>query len=87
VSVVDALVHRGRTSGVQTAIVAGEVVMHGGRSTRLDKAALMAELAASLRAPLTAAERRRREVAPLLLPHVARFYDGWLDESLVSRQR
>jgi hypothetical protein len=32
-----------------------------------------------LRAPLTAAEQRRREVAPLLLPHVARFYDGWLN--------
>jgi hypothetical protein len=39
----------------------------------------MAELAASLSVPLTAAEERRREVAPLLMPHVARFYDGWLD--------
>jgi cytosine/adenosine deaminase-related metal-dependent hydrolase len=79
VSVVDALVQRGRPAGVRTAIVAGEVVLRDGRSTRLDKAALMAELAASLRAPLTAAEQRRREVAPLLLPHVARFYDGWLN--------
>jgi 5-methylthioadenosine/S-adenosylhomocysteine deaminase len=73
VPVVDTLVQRGRTSGVRTAIVAGEGVLQDGRSTRLDKDALMAELAASLRAPLTAAEQRRREVAPLLLPHVARF--------------
>jgi cytosine/adenosine deaminase-related metal-dependent hydrolase len=87
VPVVDALVQRGRAAGVQTAIVAGEVVLQNGRSTRLDKAALMEELAASLRAPLTPAEQRRREVASLLLPHVARFYDGWLDASLASTQQ
>jgi len=79
VPIVDALVHRGRTAGVRTVIVAGEVVLRDGKSTRLDKAAIMEELAASLRAPFTPAEQRRREVAPLLLPHVARYYDGWLD--------
>ena len=42
------------------------------------KQAIMAELSAALKAPLTAAEQRRRAVAPQLLPHVARFYDGWL---------
>jgi 5-methylthioadenosine/S-adenosylhomocysteine deaminase len=79
VPVVDALVHRGRPAGVRTVIVAGEVVLRDGKSTRLDKAAIMEELAASLRAPLTPAEQRRREVAPQLFPHVARFYEGWLD--------
>ena len=83
----DALVHRGRPSGVRTVIVAGEVVLRDGQSTRLDKGAIMEELAASLRAPLTPAEQRRREVAPLLLPHVARFYDGWLDEQRVERSQ
>jgi hypothetical protein len=80
VPVVDALVQRGRPSGVRTVIVAGEVVLRDGQSTRLDKRAIMEELAASLRLPLTPAEQRRREVAPQLLQHVARFYDGWLDE-------
>ena len=80
VPVVDALVHRGRPSGVRTVIVAGEVVLRDGHSTRLDKRAVMEELAASLRIPLTPAEERRREVAPQLLPHVARFYDGWLND-------
>jgi cytosine/adenosine deaminase-related metal-dependent hydrolase len=79
VPIVDALVHRGRPSGVQTVMVAGEVVLRDGKSTRLDKQAVMAELAASLNVPLTAAEERRREVAPRLMPHVAGFYDGWLD--------
>lgn len=87
VPVVDALVHRGRISGVRTVVVAGEVVLRDGKSTRLDKQAIMAELAESLRQPLTPAEQRRREVAPLLMPHVARFYDGWLDEEMVSARR
>ena len=79
VPVVDALVQRGRPAGVSTVIVGGEVVLRDGRCTRLDKRAIMEALAASLRAPLTAAEQRRREVAPLLMLHIARFYDGWLD--------
>jgi len=79
VPVVDALVHRARPAGVQTVIVAGEVVLRDGKSTRLDKRAIMQELASSLGVPLTAAEQRRREVARALFPHVARFYDGWLD--------
>ena len=85
VPIVDALVQRGRPAGVRTVIVAGEVVLRDGKSTRLDKGAIMEELAASLQAPLTPAEQRRREVAPQLLPHVARFYGGWLDESSVIR--
>lgn len=79
VPVVDALLHRAKPSGVRTVIVAGEVILRNGKSTRLDKQAILAELAAALRQPLTAAEQRRREVAPLLMPHVRRFYEGWLD--------
>ena len=80
VPVVDALVQRARPSSVRTVIVGGEVILRDGKSTRLDKQAIMEEFAASLRLPLTPAEQRRREVAPALLPHVARFYDGWLSE-------
>jgi cytosine/adenosine deaminase-related metal-dependent hydrolase len=78
VSVVDAVVQRGRISGVRTVIVAGEVLLREGVSTRLDKAAIMQQLTESLAVPLTSAELRRREVARRLLPAVARFYDGWL---------
>jgi 5-methylthioadenosine/S-adenosylhomocysteine deaminase len=80
VPVVDALVHRARPGSVRTVIVGGEVILRDGKSTRLDKQAVLAEFAASLDVPLTPAEQRRREVAPALLPHVARFYDGWLNE-------
>jgi cytosine/adenosine deaminase-related metal-dependent hydrolase len=80
VPVVDALVQRARPGSVRTVIVGGEMILRDGKSTRLDKQAVLEELAASLRVPLTSAEQRRRDVAPVLLPHVARFYDGWLDD-------
>jgi 5-methylthioadenosine/S-adenosylhomocysteine deaminase len=76
---VDALVYRGRASAVDTVLVAGEVVVKEGRITRLDKAAVLEELAASLRVPLRPDEERRRHLAREVFPHVQRFYDGWLD--------
>src|SRR5262250_2335869 len=55
-SIVDAIVHRAKTNGVAAVMVAGEVVLRDGRFTRVDKAALLEELAASLRGPLTSEE-------------------------------
>jgi hypothetical protein len=62
-------------------MVAGEIVLRDGRFTRVDKDAALAELAAALRAPLTAEEEGRRRLAREVFPVVKRFYDGWLDES------
>jgi cytosine/adenosine deaminase-related metal-dependent hydrolase len=76
----DAVVHRARPTHVDTVLVAGEVVLKEGRPTRVNKAAVLEELAAALRAPLRPDEARRREVARVLFPHVRAFYDGWLDE-------
>jgi cytosine/adenosine deaminase-related metal-dependent hydrolase len=78
---VDAIVHRARAAAVDTVMVAGEVVLRDGRFTRVDRDAVLAELAAALRAPLTAPEERRRRLAREVFPHVRRFYDGWLDEA------
>ncbi len=81
--VLDAVVHRARAASIDTVVVAGEVVLRDGRVTRVDKSAVLDELAASLREPLTAEETHRRRVARAVFPHVRRFYDGWLDpESL-----
>lgn len=74
VPVVDALVHLARTSGVETVLVAGEAVMRDRRFTRVDKAAAIEELAASLRVPLRPDELARRDLSKRLLPHVRRFY-------------
>jgi 5-methylthioadenosine/S-adenosylhomocysteine deaminase len=80
-SVVDAVVHRAKTGGVDTVLVAGEPVLRDGRCTRLIKAEMLEALAEVLRAPLQPVEERRRELSPAVFPHVKRFYDGWLDES------
>ena len=80
-SVVDAIVHRAKSSGVSLVMVAGEVVLRDGRFTRVDKTAVLAELATSLRAPLTPEEERRRRLGRAVFPVVQHFYDGWLDES------
>jgi N-acyl-D-aspartate/D-glutamate deacylase len=79
-SVVDAVVHRAKTNGVSLVMVAGEVVLRDGRFTRVDKAALLEELAGSLRAPLTSEEEDRRRLSRAVFPVVKSFYDGWLDE-------
>ena len=81
-AVVDAVVHRGRASAVDTVLVAGEVVLRDGRPTRVDKAAVLEELAAALRVPLRPDEERRRDLARAVFPHVQRVYDGWLDEGV-----
>src|SRR5919109_141622 len=78
--VVDAVVHRGKTSGVETVLVAGEPVLREGQFTRLNKADVIEALAASLRAPLQLEEERRRRLSREVFPYVKGFYAGWLDE-------
>src|SRR6266542_942395 len=78
-SPVDAVVHRARAGAVDTVLVDGEVVLENGRFTRVDKAAVLEELAASLRVALRPDEERRRRLSREIFPHVRRFYDGWLD--------
>ena len=79
VSVVDAVVHRARTSGVKSVIVGGEEILRDGRFTRVDKAAALEELAVSLARPANEDEIRRRGLSRDVLPYVRRFYDGYLD--------
>jgi cytosine/adenosine deaminase-related metal-dependent hydrolase len=79
VPLVDVLVQRARTSAVKTVMVAGEIVLADGRFTHVDKAAVLAEIAARLGRPLTAEEDERRALARAIFPHVRAFYDGALD--------
>ena len=77
--VVDAVVHRGKTSGVETVLVAGEPVLREGQFTRLNKADVLERLAASMRLPLQPEEERRRRLSREVFPYVKGFYAGWLD--------
>ncbi|WP_376093621.1 amidohydrolase family protein [Roseomonas sp. CCTCC AB2023176] len=77
---VDVLVQRAKTESVKTVLVAGEVVYADGVFTRVDRDAVLAEIAARLARPLTPEEEARRVFARDVFPHVRAFYDGWLDE-------
>lgn len=79
VSVVDAIVHRAKSSGVKTVLVAGEPILRDGRFTRVDKAAALDELAAMMVRPRSDDELRRVALSRDVLPHVRAFYDGYLD--------
>ncbi|MEM9164118.1 MAG: amidohydrolase family protein [Cyanobacteria bacterium P01_F01_bin.4] len=77
ISVLEAIIHRSRPRGITAVMVAGEVILQDGQFTRVDKDALLAELAETLKAPLTPDELRRRELAREVFPYVKKVYDGW----------
>jgi cytosine/adenosine deaminase-related metal-dependent hydrolase len=79
--IVDALVYRARSQGVRTVIVGGECIYRDGRFTRIDKDEALAELKASLAAPPTESDRRRRRFAEALEPHAEAFYRSLPPES------
>ncbi len=59
-------------------MVGGEIIFDSGTSTKIDKQAVLQELAASLQVPLTPDEQRRRGLERRLFPHVKLFYQDWL---------
>jgi 5-methylthioadenosine/S-adenosylhomocysteine deaminase len=81
IPVLEVLVQRAKASAVSMVMIAGEVVYRDGRFTRIDRGATLAEIASKLKEPLTAAEMDRRNFAQEVMPHVRRFYDGYLEES------
>ena len=83
-SVLDAVVHRARTSAIDTVLVGGEVVLREGRITRVDKAAALEELAATLCSPPTEEDNQRRRLSRAIFPYVRQFYTGWLDEKALD---
>jgi cytosine/adenosine deaminase-related metal-dependent hydrolase len=76
VSIVDAVVQRGRSIDVDTVIVDGEVIMRDRRLTRVDKEGLYKELKKSLDRPLRSDELERRELSRQVEPYLRRFYQG-----------
>ncbi len=80
VSIVDAVIHRARTSAINLVMVAGEVILRDGRFTRIDKDEVLKELAASLSVPRTQSEERRRILSKSLFPHIQEFYSNYCDQ-------
>ena len=83
VSIVDAVVHRGRSTDVDTVMVDGEVVMRDRHLTRINKEDLFKDLKESLDRPLSAQEVDRRELRRLIEPYLRRFYEGTMPQDSV----
>ena len=83
VSIVDVVVHRGRSIDVDTVMVDGDIVMRDRKLTRIDKEELFKELKKSLDRPLSPEELDRRELSRLTEPHLRRFYEGTMPQDAV----
>jgi cytosine/adenosine deaminase-related metal-dependent hydrolase len=79
VPVVSAMLHRAKTSCVDTVIVGGKPIYRNRRFTRVDKEAVLKELAAFLSSPRTSVEERRRQIARDVYGHIEAFYRGYLE--------
>jgi 5-methylthioadenosine/S-adenosylhomocysteine deaminase len=74
-----AILHRATPAAVDLVMVDGRVVVKDGEIATLDRKAALAELARSLASPLAPYEEERRRYAAALLPHIRRYYDGYVD--------
>ena len=84
VSIVDAVVHRGRGVDVHTVLVDGEVVMRDRQLTKVDKKALFKELKTALDRPYDAWEMKRRKLSQQLLPYMVRYYEAQIPQDMIS---
>jgi cytosine/adenosine deaminase-related metal-dependent hydrolase len=81
IPVVDVLIHRAKPTAIRLVMIAGETVYREGQFTRVDRAAVLAEIADKLAAPLSSGEEERAGLAEALMPHVRQFYEGYLPEA------
>jgi len=79
VPVLDAVLLRAKTAAVDAVVVGGETIYENGRFTRIDRDAVLREIAAALSRPRTPEEGRRRAMAKAVLPHVTEFYRAYLE--------
>lgn len=77
IPVLELLVQRGRAQHIDTVLVDGEIVFADGHCTRIDEAAVRAELRRRFAEPLKPHEQDRRRMAEALRPHMRVFYRDW----------
>lgn len=77
VSVVDAVVYRGRALDVDTVLVDGNVLFRDGQFVTIDRERIVEEIHASLSREATPQEIAQREQWEQLVPYVNDFYSQW----------
>ncbi len=80
--VLDAVIQRAKTDGVDLVMCAGEVIYEEGTFSRVDRAEALEKLRQDLTRALTDEEVERRGLSKALLPHVEKFYDDYFDADL-----
>ncbi|WP_371155373.1 amidohydrolase family protein [Jannaschia sp. 2305UL9-9] len=76
-SLAEVIVHRARPDAIQSVFVGGEAVIRDRVFTRIDRTAVMEEIAAALAAPPDADTLARKDLGEALMPHVSQFYDSY----------
>lgn len=80
IPMLDALVQRAKTEHVEAVYIGGELVYADGRFTKMDRGAVLAEIAAILNQPRTPEEIERHELGHAVFAHVKAFYQGYVRE-------
>ena len=81
--VLDAVIQRAKTDGIDLVMCNGEVIYEQGKFTMVDRDSALEALREDLTRALTNEEVERRGLSKQLLPHVQKFYDNYFDaESL-----
>ena len=83
VSLIEALVYRGRSQDVDTVMIDGDVVMRDGKLTHVDKESLLKELNSALDRPLTPGELEARDLANQVEPYMRRYLKDNFSPDLV----
>jgi cytosine/adenosine deaminase-related metal-dependent hydrolase len=84
IGILDAIIQRAKTAAVDATVIAGVTVYEDGRFTRVDRDAILAEIAGILGAPRTAQEQALVPFSQEMQSFVKRFYDGYFDPAPFS---
>ena len=74
----DAMIYRAKSKDVHAVMVDGEVIYQDGRFLKIDREAILDEIAAALAKPRSPDEMARLKLAHDVFPHVERFYADYL---------
>jgi 5-methylthioadenosine/S-adenosylhomocysteine deaminase len=75
----DAVIQRAKADGVKLTMCDGEVIYRDGKFTKVDRDASLKALHDDLSKALSNDEAERRKLSKALLPHVRKFYAGYID--------
>ena len=79
IPVLDAVIQRAKTDGVDMVMCAGDVIYLQGEFMKVDQRAALSKLHDDLTRALTDEEVERRGLSKKLLPHVMKFYENYID--------